>query len=152
MKMSASAKSKQYENWTRDAEIGGLLGRFIEPGKVRVYIKDTLLKDYARERLSDEKQPLRVCGLNERVAIVERYVKPHGLRVSDGRILCWGKADEWKSILMALYERTFIHPQSIPFAAVLMYADGRFHERRVREIVEMAAHKLSIEKVVWLDS
>jgi len=150
--MSAGAKSKQYENWTRDPDIGGLIGRFVDAGKVRVYIKDTLLKDYARVRLADEKRPLRVCGLAESVVIVERYVKPHGVRLDDGRTLCWGRADDWKAILMALYERTFMHMQAGPFAAVLMYADGRFQEMRFREMVEKAAHKLSIEKVVWLNS
>ena len=43
--------SNYYEQWTRAADIGGKLGHFMDPRAVRVYIKDTLVKDYARERL-----------------------------------------------------------------------------------------------------
>ncbi len=50
--LSTAEKKKHYEAWTRDTTIGGVLGRFVEQGKVRVYIKDTLLKDYARIKLA----------------------------------------------------------------------------------------------------
>jgi hypothetical protein len=128
-----------------------MLVRFIDNGKIRVYIKDTLLKDYPRARLADEKRPLRVCGVEENAEVVNRYVQPHGRRLADGRIVCWGRAEDWKSILMALHERAFLIKNSKPHAAVLMYADGRFREAQFRAMVKAAAQKLCIAAVVWLD-
>jgi hypothetical protein len=39
-----------YQNWSKDPEIGGQLAHFMDPRKVRVYIKDSLLKAYHRSR------------------------------------------------------------------------------------------------------
>ena len=152
MSMSATAKSKCYEGWTRDPAVGGLLSRYIDGGQVRVYLKDTLLKDYARSRLADESRPLRVIGVDDGVARVYTYIKPHGRRLADGRVICWGRADDWKSVLMAVHERAYAKKGVRPFAAVLMQPKGRLHEDRVRELVEDTAKKLGIDTVVWLDS
>lgn len=40
-----------YENWSKDKDIGGVLAHFMDARKVRVYIKDSLLKPYMRTRL-----------------------------------------------------------------------------------------------------
>ena len=66
-------------------------------------------------------------------------------------MICWGPADGWKTILMALHERTFDNSGSRPHAAVFVYSLGKFHELRARALVEDAANKLGVEKVVWLD-
>lgn len=152
MNLSTLRKSRYYEDWTQDAEIGGLLARFMDKGKVRLYIKDTLLKGYVRERLSDQSRPLRVLGIEEPVDVAEEYAKPHGRRLVDGRIVCWGRAEDWKSIFMALHERAFVCKGSRPFGAVLMYADGRFREPKLREMIQAAAEKLVVERLVWLDT
>ena len=47
-----AVRAKHYEFWTRDPAIGGRLGHFMDPRKVRVYIKDSLIKPYERSRLS----------------------------------------------------------------------------------------------------
>src|SRR3990170_4641413 len=47
-------KSRHYEDWTRDPAIGGILARYIDMGQVRVYLKDSLLKDYLKHSLADE--------------------------------------------------------------------------------------------------
>ena len=39
-------RASHYERWTRDKEIGGILAHYMDPRKVRVYIKDSLLKPY----------------------------------------------------------------------------------------------------------
>jgi hypothetical protein len=153
LNLSPSEKSKHYEAWTRTPEIGGVVGRFMDSGKVRVYIKDTLLKDYTGHRLADEMAPLRALGFSSPFPEAEEtYVKPHGRRLSDGRIVCWGRAEDWKSILMALHERAYVRESARPFAAALLHGDGRFRETHTRKMIEVAAHKLSIEKVVWLDN
>ena len=149
--LSPMDKSHYYGTWTKDAEIGGRLGRYMAHGQVRVYIKDTLLKDYTRSRLADYERPFRVLGIPEATHVVESYSKPHGRRLEDGRVICWGRADDWKTILMALHERTFGNSHSCPHAGVFLYSLGRFHEIHARALVEDAATKLGIAQVVWLD-
>ena len=148
--LSPADKSYHYEVWTKDPQIGGRLGRYMGQGKVRVYIKDTLLKDYTRSRLADHERPFRVLGISEGAYVVETYTKPHGRRLEDGRVICWGRADDWKTILMALHERTFGNSRVLPYAALFLYSVGRFHEMYARMLVEDAATKLGIAKVVWL--
>ena len=47
--LSTSEKSKHYEAWVRDPEIGGALSAYVNLSDVRVYLKDTLMKDYAND-------------------------------------------------------------------------------------------------------
>ncbi len=148
--LSAAAKAKRYEDWTRDSEIGGVLARYMDKGKVRVYLKDTLLKDYTRKTLSDDGRPLRVLGITQPPVIRERFIKPHGLRLGDGRVVAWGRADDWKLILMAIYERTRAHAGSTAFGAVLLNSTGRFDEPDTRSMIEDAAKRLGIQQLVWL--
>lgn len=152
MNLSTTEKSKHYEDWTRSREIGGLLTRFMDAGHVRVYIKDTLLKSYALQRSADASRPLRVSGIEESAETVETYLKPHGRRLADGRIVCWGRADDWKTVLMALHERAFVCHGAWAYSAVLLSADGRFRESGIRDMVKAAADRLSIEKLIWLDT
>src|SRR5690242_10311638 len=84
--LTAGGKAKLYEQWTRDPEIGGVLRNYMDVGQVRVYIKDTLLKDYGRMSLSNPAQPLQAVDLAENATFVDRYIKPHGRRLRDGRI------------------------------------------------------------------
>jgi hypothetical protein len=53
---------------------------------------------------------------------------------------------------MALHERTFERNAARPFAAVLLSAVGRYREDRDRRVVEDAASKLTIERVVWIET
>lgn len=152
MNLSSGAKARYYENWTRDASIGGVLSRFVDKGQVRVYLKDTLLKGYSRSKLADECRPLRVLRIPASTETVETYVKPHGRRLKDGRVICWGRAVDWKSVLMALHERAYVNVGSKPFGAVLTYASGRFHEEATRRMVQDAATRLGVEHLIWLDT
>lgn len=151
MDLSPGDKTTYYENWTSDPEIGGVLSRYIDKGHVRVYLKDTVLKEYVRLRLSDDARPLRILRIPKTAKIVETFEKPHGKRLSDGRVICWGRADDWKGVLMALHERTHARNGAKPFAAVLMRAIGKYAEPRVRRMIEAAARKLAVRRVVWLE-
>lgn len=150
--LSPAAKSQHYENWTLDPKIGGLLAHYIDKGQVRVYLKDTLLKDYSREQSGDESRPFRILGIAPGTRAVQSYIKPHGRRLNDGRVLCWGRAADWKAILLAVHERTYVSSKARAFAAVLTHAVGRYQEERVRAMVEDASKKLGIERVTWLDT
>ena len=148
--LSFADKSRYYTIWTENPLIGGKLARHMDPRQVRVYIKDTLLKAYTRERLSDPAPVLRLLALPPETAFAEEYIKPHGRRLTDGRQIAWSRATEWKATLMALHERAFAH-RGKPFGAVLFEAGTRHADPPAREVVEDARVKLGVERIVWID-
>src|SRR5262245_39228591 len=87
--LSANDKARYYTIWTEAEKIGGRLAGFMDPRQVRVYIKDTLLKSYTRERLDNEGRVYRILGLPADSPAVASYIKPHGRRLSDGRQIVW---------------------------------------------------------------
>lgn len=151
-----SEKSTYYESWTKDPEIGGLLGNFMDQRRIRVYIKDTVMKGYARSRLADPKRVMRVLGLEEEGGngddlVITDYERPHGRLLRNSRVIAWGDAKDWKAVLMALHERAYSVSEGKPFAGVLMSATGRFLEEDFREMVQDAASKLGVERLLWLE-
>jgi hypothetical protein len=148
--LADSDRARYYEEWTRDAAVGGRLGHFMDPRKVRVYIKDSLLKPYERARLSNTAQAvfrlLQVGG----VPFVHTYEKPHGRRLQDGRVICWGKSRDWKLLLMAAFERAR-RGKSLKAYAVVFIASGKTADQSTRELIADAAIRLGIERVEWLE-
>ncbi len=143
-------KSPLYEAWTRDADIGGRLSRYMDQRQVRVYIKDTIMKGYVRNRQADPTSPLRALGIDGRAGVSESFERPHGRRLADGRVIAWGNAEDWKLVLTALHERSYGVNGARPYAAVLFAALGKFHQRPTREMVEDATRKLGIERLLWI--
>lgn len=141
-------KSPVYEAWTKDPDVGGVLSRFMDARQVRVYIKDTVMKGYVRNRQSDAAPPLRMLGLDAAI-VAESYERPHGRRLDDGRVIAWGNAEDWKLVVMALYERAYGGKGWSPHAAVLLQALGKFHDANTRLMVEGAASKLGVARVLW---
>ena len=148
--LSANDKARYYTVWTEAEKIGGRLAGFMDPRQVRVYIKDTLLKSYTRERLENPGRVYRILGLPPDSQIAASYIKPHGRLLADGRQVAWSRATEWKATLMALYERSF-QDGGIPYAAVFFEAAYKHSDPRARELVEGAAQKLGLERTVWID-
>lgn len=147
--LTASDKSRYYSIWTETEGIGGKLGQYMDPRKVRVYIKDTLLKSYAMEASADPARIFKVLGIDEDARIAVTYIKPHGCLLSDGRQIAWSRASEWKVTLMALYERAFVDGE--PYAAVLTESASKFGDHSERAVVESASNKLDLKNLIWLD-
>jgi hypothetical protein len=143
------SKSRCYDNWVAHPEIGQRLARYLDAGQVRHYIKDAYLKRYTRERRADPTVAFRVLRLSPDTPIRSRFIKPLGVELQNGRIICWGEAKIWKSVLMALHERAFGNPNLKPMAAILS-PHSRFLTPESREVVEDAAKKLGVGRVVWL--
>ena len=143
-------KSPLYEAWTKDPEIGGHLSRYLDQRRIRVYIKDTIMKGYIRIRQADPTLPLRALGIDDQVAMAESFERPHGRRLQDGRVVAWGNADDWKLVITALHERSYGVKGAHPYAAVLFSAVGKFHQQPAREMVGDAVRKLGIERLLWI--
>lgn len=143
-------KSARYEAWTRDVDVGGLLANYMDQRQIRVYIKDTIMKGYVRSRQASTSAPFVALGIDGDTQIAESHERPHGRRLIDGRVIVWGSADEWKLVLTAVHERVWGISGARPFAAVLMWSVGRYAESGVRDMVQDAAGKLKIERLVWL--
>jgi len=148
--LAASSKSRYYDNWTTDPKVGGVLARFIDLGQARLYIKDALMKRYACARRGDPGTALSALGIPQKTKIRRSFVKPHGLLLADGRVVCWGRANNWKLILLAVHERVYNAPNAVPFGAVLTQAGGNFSEQSTQAVVLDAAHKLGIQQLRWL--
>lgn len=149
--LNDSERSRYYEKWTKDHSIGGQLAHFMDPRKVRVYIKDSLIKSYERARLLDSKA--EIWSALEMAAPTEAweiFIKPHGCRLEDGRVICWGKSRDWKLVLMAVFERGRSRHEGRPFGAALLET-GRTANQGERNLVRDAATRLGIEKLAWLD-
>jgi hypothetical protein len=148
--LADTERSRHYEQWTREAAIGGILAHYMDARKVRVYIKDSLLKPYERARVSGTEEPvLRRLSVDVAIEVTQRYIKPHGLRFVDGRIVCWGKSRDWKLILMAMYERAAMSPGSSAYGMVLLES-GKTVDAATRMIVQGAADRLGIQRLEWL--
>lgn len=144
-------RSRYYEQWTRETAIGGTLAHYMDPRKVRVYIKDSLLKPYERARVSGTEQDiLAVLDVDPTLEVVHRYIKPHGLRFIGGQIIAWGKSRDWKLILMAMYERTALNHGASSFGTVLLES-GNTVDDSTRILVRGAATRLGIARVEWID-
>jgi hypothetical protein len=144
-------KSGLYEDWIRDDDIGGVLLRYLDPGNIRVYLKDTIMKPYARERIKDFRPIQRLLMIADEARVAGTYVKPHGRRMGDGKVICWGLSRDWKAILFAVFERAYVLRAGIPFAAVIMYPTGKCQQPEYRRMIEVVAGRLGITHLIWID-
>ena len=150
--LSNPQKSALFEDWLRDDHVGGVLSRYLDTGSVRVYLKDTIMKPYGRERIKDFTPVAKLLGITDDFFVTETYIKPHGVRLGDGKVICWGFSRDWKTILFAAFERAHVVPLGVPFAAVIMFPAGKCQQPRYRQMIEAAAVKLGIKHLEWYDA
>lgn len=150
--LTATEKSRYYDEWTQLQEIGGVLSRYMDSSQVRTYIKDTLIKKYVHARMGDEVRPLRVLGIPVGQETREVYTKPHGRLFCDGRIIMWGRADDWKTVLMSAFERAYFADDATLYGVVFLQAVGRYYDTDVRMMIEEVAKRLGISKIIWLEN
>jgi len=150
--LNDSERAGTYERWTNDPELGGKLAYFMDPRKVRVYIKDSLIKPYERARLLSTQGSIFEClGLSLPANPKGIFIKPHGCVADDGRVVCWGKSRDWKLVLIAAFERAELNSEYSAFGVVLLET-GKTSSDRSRNLVRDVASRLGIHKVVWLES
>jgi hypothetical protein len=149
--LSASQKSRMYGIWTESDLVGLKLAPFLDPRKIRVYIKDTLLKSYARDRMADDGPVMRLLGIPPGQRIVRKFIKPHGLLLADGCLVAWSKAIDWKLTLMTIYERAYMLRGTRAYAVVLFEAATKHPDEAARAVVNAAVRGLSVERLIWVD-
>jgi hypothetical protein len=149
--LNDSERSRYYEKWTKGPAIGGQIAHFMDPRKVRVYIKDSLIKPYERARLlASEAEIWRALDMPSPTAVSATFIKPHGCQLEDGSVICWGKSRDWKLVLMAVFQRGRSRHECRSFGAVLLET-GKTRNEGTRNLVRDAATRLGIEKLAWLD-
>jgi len=149
MALPAQEKSRLYSSWAQDAEVGTVLLGFMSMSQVHRYIKDTLIKTYAQNKISDPATALPLLGLPPNTPQKKQYIKPPGVLLDDRRVIAWSIAKDWKTTLFAVYERAYEVKRATPHAAVLFGAEGRFADTQYRTMVHDAATRLGIANVVW---
>jgi hypothetical protein len=152
LKRSDAERTTWYENWAKDKDIGGVLAHFMDSRKVRVYIKDSLLKPYQRARLeSGLDRVLRVLQIGvDELNVKVLFDKPHGRLLKDGRVVCWGNSRDWKAIVLAVFERAYRTQSASPHAAVL-FQSGKGIDQGVKDMAQEASRRLQLSKLIWLD-
>jgi len=151
-RISDAERTAWYENWTKDKDVGGVLSHFMDARKVRVYIKDSLLKPYLRSRLQDDwsRVLLAINMKTNNIVVKKAYDKPHGRQLLDGRVICWGNSRDWKTILISVFERAYQLEGGCPHAAVLLET-GKTTNVGTREMILNASQKLGLSHLVWID-
>lgn len=147
--MTVIERTRQYGLWVSDPEIGGVLSGYLDARRVRTYMKDTLMKPYARARMSDVDRALGALGIASVPPLLDRYERPHGVLLTAG-VISWGKADDWKLVLLAAHERAFARGTAIR-GLVLLPPLTRFLTVSSRAVVLDACGKLGVRQLAWID-
>ena len=128
-----------------------MLAHYMDPRRVRVYIKDSLLKPYQRVRLEEGLEAVFCAvGVPKDAKSKAAFIKPHGRMLSDGRLICWGNSRDWKTVILSVFERAYAAKTASPFAAVLLET-GKTADTGLRNLVLDAGKRLGLTKVVWLE-
>lgn len=147
--LTITQKKQYYEKWTNDPEIGGILVTVMESERVRVYLKDTVMKQYARDQLPELDAILEGLGIKY-VEITKEYIKPTGMLCDRQDIFSLAPARIWKIAIMNAYERgcEVTHlKRNIVF--ITDHTAHRFIDRAYQELIESAATRLGVE-VRWV--
>jgi hypothetical protein len=150
MSMNITQKSIQYNQWAEDEALGIVLSHYIPYQSVHKYLKDSILKPYSRSKQPKNIDISRLLNLDD--SLVEQdYVKPLGFRLDDGLIVCWGRAVDWKIVLLSIFERSKERGDYAPHAAILTDSSGKFLSDNWRSMVKDASDLLGIERILFLD-
>jgi hypothetical protein len=141
-----------YENWAKDKKIGGILAHFMDPRKVRVYIKDSLLKPYRSSQMEQElDRVLLALELKvDSLQLKKIYEKPHGRGLADGGVICWGNSRDWKIVLLSAYERSW-KTSADRVSSVALIESGHTTDTHLRQMITDVSTRLGISALVWID-
>lgn len=151
-KIPQAERSKWYENWSKDKDIGGVLSRYMDTRKIRVYIKDTLLKPYLRSCLEKSWDQVRLVISADAKGrkVIRRLEKPHGHILDGGLVVCWGNSRDWKAVVISAYERAYALDQGSAHSVVLLEAEKKT-DCETKKMISDVAIRLGVSSVHWVD-
>lgn len=152
-RLNDSERAEWYANWAQDKDLGGVLAHYMDPRKVRVYIKDSLLKPYQNDKVGAQcVEVLSALKIGYEEAIgAKHFNKPHGRRLNDGRVISWGASRNWKVVVFSVFERAFAIPESRAFGAVLLET-GKTTDPDSKSLAIEASRRLGLSRIVWLSN
>lgn len=138
-----------YERWSEDPAVGGLLSEVMQPHQVRVYLKDTVLKKYARGARPG--LPALLQGMGVRWDEVTRWYTTPAAMLCDGKALyTLALAKDWKIAVMNAFERRCdAGPLERNLVLLTDHTAGRLVDRDYRGIIEAAGRRLDVD-VHWV--
>ncbi len=149
MHLNIEQHKQYYEAWTIDPQIGEILSQVMPPGRVRVYIKDTLMKTYMENHRPVLKSLLTSMSISYN-KVTKEFEKPQALLCDGTRMYTLTKAREWKTTLMTAFERGCeVRKLEKNTVFITEYTAGRFVDKEYQDLINAAADRLSIA-VHWL--
>ncbi len=147
--LSIPERQKYYEEWTDDPEIGGTLAQIMEPRRIRVYLKDTIMKDYAKSKRPELKKLLGSLSYSYIIAS-KNYIKPVGLLCDGNKLYTISVAKEWKISLLSAFERGYeVKNIKENVLFIIDHTSGRFVDNSYRKLIEDSSSRLGV-KIIWV--
>jgi len=147
--LTITEKTEQYRNWAISDAIGGVLSRYMDVERVHPYIKDSIIQKYSKSISLSVDRALNLAGVqSDSYAIAEEFIKPFGVRLSDNRIVLWGRAVDWKIVLLSMFERTCGN-KYIPKCAILTDCFGKFNTSSFENLINTASSRLGIQSIIY---
>lgn len=147
--LTITEKTEQYRNWAVSDEVGGVLSKYMDVERVHPYIKDSIIKAYSKSTSLSVDKALNLAGIqNDNHTVVEKFIKPFGVRLSGNDIILWGRAVDWKIVLLAMFEKTYGNDY-IPKCAILTNCFGKFDTTYFEGLINSAAAKFGIQSVIY---
>lgn len=153
--LTIEQRRQHYESWTADENIGGLLCKVIDSNRVRVWLKDTVMKSYLKTQRPCITDFLSRIGVPHG-AVLRSYMKPEAVLCEDSNLFVGGDlftltvAKEWRVGLLSAYERaaeiTRLGQNKMYF---IEHTSGRFVDQSYRDLISAAGVRLGIE-VTWV--
>ncbi len=142
-------RQRHYEAWTADPQIGGQLSQVMPANRVRVYLKDTVLKQYSKTRRTPIIQLLNTMG-TECQRVTHKFQKPEAILCDGSRLFTLAAAKDWRNALTSAFERAYELDSKQENVLILTdHTAGRFVDLSYRKVIEDAATRLEVS-VIWL--
>jgi len=142
-------RSALYAQWVNDPTIGGELAKTEGAERVRIFLKDTVIKQYMREKRPKLRYLLKQMSLDCRY-VTREFEKPVALLCDSKRLYTLALAKEWRVAILSAYERA--HGVTGLVENLVFFTDhdvDRYTDRSYKALIESAAEKLDV-KVHWI--
>lgn len=137
-----------YEKWTADNNIGGMLRQIMPASRIRVYLKDTIIRDYTRALRPSLEGMLKNKNID--CGATKQFNKPKAILCDKKALYTLAAALEWKGALLSAFERAHeARALEINKVFFIQHSRDRFVDSSYRAMIEDAARKLGIS-IEWV--